>query len=72
MNRTLRKKTRWTETEKHFLRTNAAAMKDEDIAAHLRKSLKAVREMRRRMGLIKMSGRGRVELKSKSALNNTE
>lgn len=38
-------------------------MKDTDIASHLKKSLKSVREMRRRLGLIKLSGRGRVELR---------
>ena len=58
-------KKRWSETEKHFLRTNAAGMKDMDIAAQLKKSLKSVREMRRRRGLIKLSGRGRVQLKDR-------
>jgi Mn-dependent DtxR family transcriptional regulator len=59
-------KKRWSEIEKHFLMTNAATMKDFDIAAHLKKSLKSVREMRRRLGLVKMSGRGRVELKGRA------
>ena len=48
MNRSIRKKSRWTDSEKSFLRTNAGTMKDEEIASTLRKSLKAVREMRRR------------------------
>jgi hypothetical protein len=38
-------------------------MKDLDIAASINRSLKSVREMRRRLGLIKLSGRGRVELR---------
>ena len=63
MHRTVRKKSRWTESEKAYLRTNAATMKDEEIATTLRKSLKAVREMRRRLGLIKKSGRGVVALR---------
>ena len=63
MDRVIRKKSRWTEIEKNYLRSNAAEMKDEEIANHLRKSLKAVREMRRRLGLIKKSGRGVVELR---------
>ena len=63
MDRVIRKKSRWTEIEKNYLRSNAAGMKDEEIANHLRKSLKAVREMRRRLGLIKKSGRGVVELR---------
>ena len=58
-------KKRWTEVEKHFLATSAANMKDSDIATQLKKSLKSVREMRRRLGLIKLSGRGRVQLKDK-------
>jgi len=40
-------------------------MKDIDISASLKKTLKSVREMRRRLGLIKESGRGRVKLKGK-------
>lgn len=58
-------KRRWTEIEKNFLRTNAEAMKDVDISVHLKKTLKSVREMRRRLGLIKESGRGKVKLKGK-------
>ena len=38
-------------------------MIDLDIAASINRSLKSVREMRRRLGLIKLSGRGRVELR---------
>lgn len=56
-------KKRWTETEKLFLNSNAGTMKDTDMANHLRKTLKSVREMRRRMGLVKMSGRGKVQLR---------
>ena len=61
-------KKRWSEIEKHFLITNAASMKDVDISVHLKKSLKSVREMRRRLGLIKLSGRGRVPLKGRIAV----
>jgi hypothetical protein len=61
-------KKRWSEIEKHFLTTNAANMKDVDIASHLKKSLKSVREMRRRLGLVKLSGRGRVELRGQVQL----
>ena len=63
MNRSIRKKSRWTDSEKSFLRTNAGTMKDEEIASTLRKSLKAVREMRRRLGIVKKSGRGIVALR---------
>ena len=63
MHRTIRKKSRWTETEKSYLKNHAATMKDEEIAMHLRKSLKAVREMRRRLGIVKKSGRGVVAIK---------
>jgi len=66
MNRSVRKKSRWTEMEKSFLRTNSGTMKDEEMASTLRKSLKAVREMRRRLGLVKKSGRGVVALRETS------
>ena len=62
MHKSIRKKSRWTDMEKAFLRKNSEKMKDEDMANHLRKTLKAVREMRRRLGLVKKSGRGIVEL----------
>ena len=52
--------------EKSFLRTNSGTMKDEEMASTLRKSLKAVREMRRRLGLVKKSGRGVVALRETS------
>tara|TARA_R100000008_G_C3448575_1_gene98151 strand:- start:48 stop:269 length:222 start_codon:yes stop_codon:yes gene_type:complete len=72
MDRVIRKKSRWTEIEKNYLRSNAAEMKDEEIANHLRKSLKAVREMRRRLGLIKKSGRGIVELRDSNPTSESE
>jgi Mn-dependent DtxR family transcriptional regulator len=56
-------KKRWTEIEKNFLTTNAATMKDSDMANHLKKSLKSIREMRRRLGMVKLSGRGKVQLR---------
>ena len=61
-------KKRWTETEKLFLNSNASTMKDSDIANQLKKTLKSVREMRRRMGLVKLSGRGRVQLREENPL----
>jgi len=63
MHKSIRRKSRWTEIEKAFLRKNSGEMKDKDMAKHLRKSIKAVREMRRRIGLVKKSGRGIVELR---------
>ena len=57
------KKERWSEEHKQFLKSESANMKDLDIAASINRSLKSVREMRRRRGLIKLSGRGRVELR---------
>lgn len=63
MNKAIRGKSRWTEMEKAFLRANSEKMKDEDMANRLRKSIKSIREMRRRLGLIKKSGRGIVELR---------
>lgn len=58
------KKERWSEENKQFLKSEAGKMKDQEIAAVLNRSLKSVREMRRRMGLIKLCGRGRVELRA--------
>lgn len=63
MEKALRTKSRWTEMEKSFLVENSSKMKDEEIATSLRKTLKSIREMRRRMGLIKKSGRGIVALR---------
>lgn len=57
------KKERWSEEHKQFLKSEAGKMRDQDIASSLNRSLKSVREMRRRLGLIKLSGRGRVELR---------
>jgi Mn-dependent DtxR family transcriptional regulator len=57
------KKERWSEENKQFLKSEAGKMKDQEIASVLNRSLKSVREMRRRLGLIKLSGRGRVELR---------
>jgi len=62
MIRTKRSKAKWTEAEKAFLRKNAEKLKDEDIADKLRRSVKSVREMRRRLGVIKKSGRGLSEI----------
>jgi len=56
-------KARWSEEEKFFLKQNAGTMRDVDIADKLNKTIKAVREMRRRLGIIKKSGRGIVALR---------
>jgi Mn-dependent DtxR family transcriptional regulator len=56
-------KVRWSEEEKFFLKQNAGTMRDVDIADKLNKTIKAVREMRRRLGIIKKSGRGIVALR---------
>jgi hypothetical protein len=58
-------KKRWTEVEKNFLALNAEKMRDLDISVHLKKTLKSIREMRRRLGLVKESGRGKVKLRGK-------
>ena len=47
-----------------FLRNGFGTMKDFDVSQSLGRSLKSIREMRRRLGLIKLSGRGRVELRN--------
>lgn len=56
-------KKRWTEQEKEFLRKNAGSMSDEEIAETIHKTLRAIREMRYRLDLIKKSGRGIIELR---------
>tara|TARA_R110000751_G_C13530914_1_gene453874 strand:- start:200 stop:400 length:201 start_codon:yes stop_codon:yes gene_type:complete len=56
-------KARWSEEEKFFLKQNAGVMRDVDVADRLDKTVKAVREMRRRLGIIKKSGRGIVALR---------
>jgi len=58
-----RTKARWTEEEKFFLKQNAGTMRDVDVAERLDKTVKAIREMRRRLGIIKKSGRGIVALR---------
>lgn len=58
-----KKRTRWTETEKEYLIKNSGKMKDEDMAKFLNKSLKAVREKRRTLGIKKSQGRGIVKLR---------
>ena len=58
-------KKRWTESQKQFLKNECGTMKDFDVSQSLGRSLKSIREMRRRLGLIKLSGRGRVELRNK-------
>jgi hypothetical protein len=59
-------KARWKEEEKFFLMQNAGNMKDSDIADRLGKTVKSIREMRRRMGILKKPGRGIVSLKESS------
>jgi hypothetical protein len=55
-------KARWKEEEKFFLIQNAGNMRDADIADRLNKTIKSIREMRRRMGILKKPGRGIVSL----------
>ena len=57
------KKERWSEEHKNFLKLEAGKMRDCEIASTIGRTLKSIREMRRRMGLVKMCGRGRVELR---------
>ena len=54
---------RWTQAELEFVKTNSADMRDEDMATALNRTLKSVREQRRRLNIIKKSGRGIVALK---------
>jgi hypothetical protein len=55
---------KWTETEKDFIRANAANMKDKDLAEELTSiagrevTLEAVRKVRQQLGIRKKSGRG--------------
>lgn len=58
----------WSATEKDWLKRNAGSMSDEDLAAELTKmsrrnvTVKSVRHMRTRLGLIKGQGRGHYEI----------
>ncbi|MEE8323101.1 MAG: hypothetical protein V3R57_05720 [Candidatus Bathyarchaeia archaeon] len=55
---------KWSENDKNFIRDNAHAMKDVEIAAALTEStgrivtLQAVRKMRQKLGVKKAPGRG--------------
>lgn len=61
---------KWTETEKDFIRANAANMKDKDLAEELTSiagrevTLEAVRKVRQKLGIRKKSGRGICGLRS--------
>ena len=63
----------WSSLEKQFIRDNASTMKDKELAVKLSEitrraiSLQAVRKQRQKLGLSKICGRGRCELK---CLNN--
>lgn len=57
-----KRKKNWTKAEVEYLKANAGTVCDEDIAKSLLKSKRAIREMRYRLGLIKINGRGRVGL----------
>jgi hypothetical protein len=56
--------TKWSETEKSFIRENAHRLKDIEIADELTISsgrpvtLQSVRKMRQKLGIKKLSGRG--------------
>ena len=52
-----KKYSKWTNAQKKYLQANYSEMKDVEIAKKLRKTLKAVREMRSRMGIKKQPGR---------------
>jgi hypothetical protein len=54
---------RWTQAELDYVKQNSETMKDEDMATALNRTLKGVREQRRRLNIIKKSGRGVVALK---------
>ena len=55
---------KWTESEKDYIRANAAHMKDKDLAERLTSisgrdvTLDAVRKVRQKLGITKKSGRG--------------
>lgn len=53
----------WTIAEEEFIRRNAGKMKDEEIAAVLKRNTKAIREKRQKMNIKKQGGRGVVALK---------
>lgn len=55
-----RSKPRWTKAQLDYIRNNYATMKDEEMAFHLGKSLKAVRRQRENIKLKKVHGRGLV------------
>lgn len=55
---TYQRKTRWTPSQENIIRDNYHHMTDEQLAAILGRTLKAVRRKRERMGLPKCQGRG--------------
>ena len=57
-----KRKPRWKQTEKLFLKQNAGNMSDASLARHLNKTVKAIREMRYQLNIKKKCGRGIIEL----------
>ena len=59
----------WSDTERNYIRDNAATMKDKEIAAKLTEmtgrnvTIQAVRKQRQKMGITKAHGRGVCSLK---------
>lgn len=60
-------KREWSPSEILFLRTHANTMKDEDIAHKLHRTIKSVREKRKRLDLTKGHGRGHFQLKDNTS-----
>lgn len=59
----------WTNSEKNYIKKNAAIKTDEELTAELQKmsfrhiSLQSVRKQRRKLGILKCSGRGICKIK---------
>lgn len=62
----------WSDSEKNFIRANAATMKDRELAAKLSEmsgrnvTIQAVRKQRQKMGIQKAQGRGVCSLADKT------
>ena len=62
---------KWRNEDRQYIKDNAGAMRDQDIARELSLrngrdvSLGAVRKLRQRMGIVKKCGRGIYELDEK-------
>ena len=62
----------WSDSEKNFIRANAATMKDRELAVKLSEmsgrnvTIQAVRKQRQKMGIQKAQGRGVCSLADKT------